>query len=277
MFARRTVLLLAGLISLTSNAAAQQATARRWISEYDAQALAGAPITRPAVIRNYSPVDLGGDGTRVGNGDQPAVDLYPGRSAATSAQPGTATAEAPPVDTALYQYYNPSFIGYGNYASYAGVGYSGHPYGAAYGWTSYPPWLYRSRYLYPYRYYPLRTGFSIYNPYFSYGNTFGGSYAAPRWSGYGGFAFPYQFGAFGSSGPGSAFGGFGFPYRYGIFGYPYPGLYNQSFAYMPSPAYFMYPGMGGLYNPPGFWGFPGYYGYAGYGMPVNLPANAFYW
>lgn len=273
------VIVSAVLVFTATDVAAQQATAkRRWVSEYDAQALVGAPITRPAVIRNYGPIDVGGEGTRVGNGDQPAVDLYPRRSAAAPAQAGATTAEEPPIDTALYpNYYNPSFSGYGNYGSYAGIGYSGHPYGAANGPTNYPPWLYRPRYFYPYRYYPLRTGFSVYNPYFYNNNTYYGRYAAPTWSGYGGFAFPYHFGAFGSGGAGYNFGGFGFPYRYGVFGYPYPGLYNQVFNYTPSPAYFMYPGMGGLYNPPGFWGFPGYYGYAGYGMPVNLPANAFYW
>ena len=247
-----------------SNAQAQQsAKAPRWVSEYDAQALAGAPITWPAVIRNYGPVDVGGGGTRVGNGDEPAVD------------------------TTLYaNYYNPSFVGYnnygygsrgfGNYASYGGMGYGGHPLG----WTNYPPWLYRSRYLYPYRYYPLRTGFSVYNPYFYYNNTYGGGYSSPFWSGgYGGFAFPYHFGAFGTGGAGYRFGGFGYPYRYGIFGYPYPNLFSLSYNYLPSPAYFMYPGLGGLYVPPGFVGFPGYYGYAGYGLPLSPPGyvGAFYW
>ena len=277
MLAHPAVLSLVFLLLSASGAAAQQVNGERWLSEYDAQALAGAPITRPAVIRNYGSVDLGGGGTRVGNADEPAIDLYPQRGAGTLPSAGAATAGQPPVDTTLYPYFNPSFTGYGNYGSFAGSGYAGHPYGAATGWTNYPTWLYRPRYFYPYRYYPLRTGFSVYNPYFYYNNTYYGGYSAPAWSGYGGFSFPYHFGAFGSGGPGYTFGGFGYPYRYGVFGYPYPGLYNQIFNYTPSPAYFMYPGLGGLYNPPGFWGFPGFYGYAGYGMPMNLPANAFYW
>ncbi|HEV3344244.1 MAG TPA: hypothetical protein VG125_27965 [Pirellulales bacterium] len=243
---------VAALLVINGAAFAQQRSTRsRWVSAYDAQSLAGAPVTRPAVIRNLGPVDLGGGGTRVGNGDAPAVDttLYP-------------------------NYYNPSFIGYNNYASYGGIGYGGRPLG----WTNYPPWLYRPRYLYPYRYYPLRTGFSVYNPYF-YNNTYYGGYASPFWTGYGGFSFPYQFGAYGTGGAGSPYGAFGYPYRYGIFGYPYPGMFSQPYNYSPSPAYFMYPGLGGLYVPPGFVGQPGYYGYAGYGLPVSPPAytGGFYW
>ncbi|HVA46097.1 MAG TPA: hypothetical protein VNH11_06955 [Pirellulales bacterium] len=281
MFAFRTALLLSAILLMAADhAAAQQAAARkRWISEYDAQVLAGAPITRPAVIRNYQPIDLGGSGTRVGNSDEPAVDLYSRRNSLARPQTGAGNGNEPAVDTALYPYYNPSFIGYGNYGSYAGYGYGGHPYGvgAAYGPTNYPPWLYRPRYFYPYRYYPLRTGWSVYNPYFYYNNSYYGGYSSPFWTGFGGFAFPYHFGAFGSGGAGYTFGGFGQPYRYGIFGYPYPGLFNQTWAYQPSPAYFMYPGMGGLYSPPGFYGFPGYYGYAGYGMGLATPAGGFYW
>jgi hypothetical protein len=240
------------LASVAPAVAQQRSTSSRWISEYDAQALAGAPITQPAVIRNFGPVDVGGGGTRVGNGDQPAVD------------------------TTLYaNYFNPSFVGYNNYASYGGMGYGGHPLGL----TNYPSGPYGPRYFYPYRYYPLRTGFSVYNPYFSHNNTYYGGYSSPFWSGFGGFGFPYHFGAFGSGGAGYTFGGFGYPYRYGIFGYPYPLRSSLSYAYQPSPAYFMYPGMGGLYAPPGFVGFPGYYGYGGYGMPLASPsyAGALYW
>lgn len=242
-------LVLAIPLAAVHDALAQnKSSAKRWVNEYDTLTLAGAPLTRPAVIRNYGPVDLGGGGTRVGNGDEPAID------------------------TALYgNYVNPSFVGYnnyGNYASYGGIGYGGHPLG----WTNYPPWLYRPRYFYPYRYYPLRTGFSVYNPYFYYNNTWYGGYSSPFFSGYGGFGFPNQFGSY-------PYGGFGFPYRYGVFGYPYPGLFSSSYSYLPSSAYFMYPGLGGLYVPPGFVGFPGYYGYAGYGLPVSPPAypGAFYW
>ncbi|HWB10054.1 MAG TPA: hypothetical protein VG826_12550 [Pirellulales bacterium] len=245
---------------LAHGASAQQpAAARRWISAYEAQRLAGAPVTQPAVIRNFGPVDLGGGGTRVGNGDEPAVD------------------------TVLYgNYYNPSFMGYNSYGYGNYASYGGRPLG----WTNYPPWLYRPRYFYPYRYYPLRTGFSVYNPYFYYNNTYYGGYASPFWTGYGGFGFPYHFGAFGAGGAnygaggaGYTFGGFGYPYRYGVFGYPYPGLFSLPYAYMPSPAYFMYPGLGGLYTPPGFVGQPGYAGYAGYGLPVSPPAytGGFYW
>jgi hypothetical protein len=234
--------------------AQQRAKSPRWVSEYDAQALAGSPVTQAAVIRNYGPVDLGGGGTRVGTGDQPAID------------------------TTLYaNYYNPSFVGYNNYGNnygYGGFGYVGRPLG----WTNYPPWLYRPRYYYPYRYYPLRTGYSVYNPYF-YNNTWYGGYSSPYWTGYGGFGFPNHFGAFGVAGAGYSFGGFGYPYRYGIFGYPYPGLFNLSYNYLPSPAYYMYPGLGGLYLPPGYVGFPGYYGYGGYGVPLAPPgyAGGFYW
>ncbi|HET6879332.1 MAG TPA: hypothetical protein VFI31_04225 [Pirellulales bacterium] len=244
-------------IAAHSRAHAQERTSSpRWVNEYDAQVLVGAPITQPAVLRNYGPVDLGGGGTRVGNGDEPAID------------------------TTLYaNYYNPSFVGYrgftGNYASYGGMGYGGHPLGL----SNSPAYLYRSRYLYPYRYYPPGTGFSIYNPYFPSNNTFYGGYASPYWTGYGGFGFPYHFGAFGSGGAGYTFGGFGQPYRYGVFGYPYPGLFSLPYSYMPSAAYFMYPGLGGLYFPPGFAGFPGYFGYSSYGLPLNSPnyAGALYW
>lgn len=233
----------------------------RWVSEYDAQAFAGAPVTRPAVLRNFGPVDLGGPGTRVGNGDQPAID------------------------TTLYaNYVNPAFGGYRSYsytpyaaypsyASYGGWGYGGFPLG----WTNYPPYRYRSRFLYPYRYYPLRTGFSIYNPYFSYSNTYYGGYSSPFWTGYGGFGFPYHFGAFGAGGAGYTFGGFGYPYRYGVFGYPYPSMFSLPYSYLPSTAYFMYPGLGGLYVPPGFVSFPGYRGYAGFGLAAPNYAGAFYW
>jgi hypothetical protein len=251
------------LMTLGHAQAQERSKAPRWLGEYDAQALAGAPVTQPAVIRNFGPVDLGGGGTRMGNGDQPAID------------------------TTLYQnYYNPSFIGYhsygagnfygsDNYASYGGMGYGGHPLG----WTNYPPYAYRSRYLYPYRYYPLRTGFSVYNPYFYYNNTYYGGYASPFWTGYGGFGFPYHFGGYGAGGAGYTFGGFGYPYRYGVFGYPYPGLFSLTYSYMPSAAYFMYPGLGGLYVPPGFVTFPGYRGYGAYGVPLAPPnyAGALYW
>jgi hypothetical protein len=235
---------MVGLVS-----AQQRSATRRWVSEYDAQVLVGAPVTRPPAIRNYGPVDLGGAGTRVDTGDQPAVD------------------------TTLYgNYFNPSFVGYNNYGyrsygSYGGLGYGGRPLG----WTNYPPWLYRPRYLYPYRYYPLRTGFSVYNPYFYNNNTWYGGYSSPFWTGYGGFSFPNHFGYYGTTG-GFPYAGFAYPYRYGVFGYPYPGMFNLTYNYSPSPAYFMYPGLGGLYVPPGFVGFPGYYGYGGYGLPVSPPA-----
>ena len=289
----------------------------RWISEYDAQALVGAPITRPAVLRNYGSVDLGGGGTRVGNGDEPAIDsVLAGNNGNAGGMGGGGQ---PAADTTLYgNYFNPSFVGYNNYgyqgnnsnaamfgynregyrgtnyASYGGFGYSGHPLGM----TNYPPWLYRPRYFYPFRYYPIRTGFSVYNPYFYYNNTWYGRYANPFWSGYGGFAFPYHFGGYGAGGAyggagrmaglgggsgaggaGYSFGAFGHPYRYGVFGYPYPGLFSSTYSYLPSQAYFMYPGLGGLYVPPGYVGYPGYYGYAGYGLPVNSLSRAgrFYW
>ncbi|HEX7376063.1 MAG TPA: hypothetical protein VF278_03075 [Pirellulales bacterium] len=244
-------------VAIGAHAQAQPRGGARWLSEFDAQALAGAPVMQPPVLRNFGAVDLGGGGTRVGNGDQPAID------------------------TTLYaNYYNPSFVGYrsyghAGYASYAGQGYGGFPLG----WTNYPPYLNRSRFMYPYRYYPMRTGFSVYNPRFYYGNSFYGRYASPYWSGFGGFGFPYHFGAFGAGGAGYTFGGFGYPYRYGVFGYPYPGLFSQPFSYLPSTAYFMYPGLGGLYIPPGFTTFPGFRGYGGYGMPLMAPnyAGAFYW
>lgn len=259
---------LAVCLAICAQADAQRiSSARRWLSGYDAQILAGAPVMPPAVSRNFGAVDLGGGGTRVGNGAQPAID---------------ATLDA--------NHYNPSFVGYrsyGNasYASYGGQGYGGFPLG----WTNYPPYLSRSRFMYPYRYYPMRTGFSVYNPYFYYNNTFYGRYASPFWSGFGGFGFPYHFGAFGSGGAGAGgardvgagytFGGFGYPYRYGVFGYPYPGLFSLPYSYLPSTAYFMYPGLGGLYIPPGFVTFPGYRGYGGYGRPLMAPnyAGAFYW
>lgn len=284
----------------------------RWVSDYDAQVFAGAPITQPALLRNYGALEPA-------PGDRP--DLSPRRTSGSAGSPEGAA----PIDTTLYgAYYNPSFVGYGNqaafagrqptyngygnqaafggrYASYSGYGYGGFPVG----WTNYPPWRYRPRYFYPYRYYPLRTGFSVYNPQFFYNNTWYGRYANPFWSGYGGFGFPYHFGGLGPAGGGLygglgsgygglggyggfgasssgmggyGFGGFGYPYRYGVFGYPYPSLARSVHNYLPSFAYFMYPGMGGLYVPPGFWGFPGYYGYAGYGLPVgSLGGGGFYW
>ena len=291
----------------------QPIDARRWVSDYDAQVFAGAPITQPALLRNYGALDPA-------PGDRP--DLAPRQTAGGA---GGSPDGAAPIDTTLYgAYYNPSFVGYGNqaafagrqptyngsgghaafggrYASYSGYGYSGFPVG----WTNYPPWRYRPRYFYPYRYYPIRTGFSVYNPQFFYNNTWYGRYANPFWSGYGGFGFPYHFGGlgpaaggglysgfgggygglgggyggFGASVGGSGgygFGGFGYPYRYGVFGYPYPSLARSVHNYLPSFAYFMYPGMGGLYVPPGFWGFPGYYGYGGYGLPVGS-LGGFYW
>lgn len=196
------------------------APSSRWLSDYEAQFLVGAPITRPEPPRNFGPVDLGGGGTVVGNGDQPAIGgTLPtgGEYMADDADAGTGAAEGaggqPRVDTTLYRaYYNPSFVGYRSYASYAGYGYGGMPYG----WTNYPPWLYRPRYFYPYRYYPLRTGFSVYNPYFYYNNTYYGRYANPFWSGSGGFGFPYHFGGYGSGGYGGAgYGGPGGPYGSG--------------------------------------------------------------
>lgn len=286
--------------------------AGRWVSDYDAQVFVGAPITQPALLRNYGALEPAA-------GDRP--DLAPRQAAGGAANSPDGT---PPIDTTLYgAYYNPSFVGYGNqaafagrqpmyngygnqaafggrYASYSGYGYGGFPVG----WTNYPPWLYRPRYFYPYRYYPLRTGFSVYNPQFFYNNTWYGRYANPFWSGYGGFGFPYHFGGLGPAGGGLygglggaygglggyggfgasfngiggyGFGGFGYPYRYGVFGYPYPSLARSVHNYLPSFAYFMYPGMGGLYVPPGFWGFPGYYGYGGYGLPVGSLGGGFYW
>lgn len=35
-------------------------------------------------------------------------------------------------------------------------------------WGPYHPWLYRPRWIYPYRYYPLRWSYSVYSPYYFY-------------------------------------------------------------------------------------------------------------
>lgn len=246
-----------------------------YISSSDAQALVNAPIARNYFPRNYGSTDVGGKGTAIGSG----IPQVP-------AEPATITT--------LYG-------GYGNYASPQSVGYGAGfgpsgLYGAGYGW-GYGPYqgmaggyasysgigggpagfpigirsgLYRPRYFYPYWYYPARTGFSVYNPYFYYGNSYYGGYSAPIWSGYGGFGFPNSFGAY---------AGFGYPYNYGVYGYPYYNYMRPTHAYMPSYAYFMYPGVGGLYVPPGYFGFPGYYGYGGYGMPLGSfgYGGAFYW
>ncbi|HEX7447020.1 MAG TPA: hypothetical protein VF306_05720 [Pirellulales bacterium] len=260
----------------------------RWITDYEAQMLVGAPITFGDRPRNYGPVDLGGGGTVVGNGDQPAVDdlAVPPPMSPTAIPPAALPPAAlppagdlshddahsrearggqPRVDTTLYRaYYNPSFVGYRSYASYAGFGYGGMPYG----WTNYPPWLYRPRYFYPYRYYPLRTGFSVYNPRFYYNNTWYGRYANPFWSGYGGFAFPYHFGGYGSGGQGGAgYGGSGGPYGSG--GYTGGGFGAGAFGgggfgqYRPSAA------GGSAFLPPYSFGGFGYpYRYGAFGYPV---------
>lgn len=259
------------------------APARRWLSDYEAQILAGAPIAQADSPRNFGAID--------GAGGAPDEFDAPSANGIAAAERGATVIDesagnTPRVDTTLYRgYFNPSFIGYRRYASYGGYGYGGFPYG----WTDYPPWLYRPRYFYPYRYYPLRTGFSVYNPNFYYNNTWYGGYANPFWSGYGGFGFPYHFGGLGqyrgSALGGSAFvqpysfGGFGYPYSYGVYGYPAIGLYRSVYNYTPSYAYFLYPGLGGLYVPPGYVGFPGYYGYMGYGLSAgSVPyRGGFYW
>ncbi|HEX5447142.1 MAG TPA: hypothetical protein VFW87_25220 [Pirellulales bacterium] len=269
------------------------ALAPRWLSDYEAQFLVGAPITRSDRPRNYGPVDLGGGGTVVGNGDQPAVDNIPPPAAMPPAAmppsavpPEVDTADGEPqadsqpegqprIDTTLYRgYYNPSFVGYRSYASYAGFGYGGMPYG----WTNYPPWLYRPRYFYPYRYYPLRTGFSVYNPYFYYNNTWYGRYANPFWSGYGGFAFPYHFGGYGSGGyrgagaggPGGAYGSGGYTGGgFGAGGFGAGGFGASSFGgggfgqYRPSAA-----GGSARLPPYSFGGFGYPYRYGAFGYPV---------
>lgn len=257
-----------------------QASSSRWLTDYEAQFLVGAPITRPEPPRNFGPVDLGGSGTVVGNADQPDMGNTqpPGGGYAIDDEAGSSAADAggqPRVDTTLYRgYYNPSFIGYRSYASYGGYGYGGMPYG----WTDYPPWLYRPRYFYPYRYYPLRTGFSVYNPYFYNNQTYYGRYANPFWSGYGGFAFPYHFGSFGTGGSGSAgYGGPGGPYGsggytgggFGSGGFGSGGLSGGGFGssdlrqYRPSAA------GGSAFVPPYSFGGFGYpYRYGVFGYPV---------
>lgn len=240
------------------------APSSRWLTDYEAQFLVGALITRPEPPRNFGPVDLGGGGTVVGNGDQPDVGstLPPGSDYPVDDDAGSSedAGGQPRVDTTLYRgYYNPSFVGYRSYASYGGYGYGGMPYG----WTDYPPWLYRPRYFYPYRYYPLRTGFSVYNPYFYYNNTYYGRYANPYWSGYGGFAFPYHFGGFGTGGYGGAgYGGPGGPY--GIGGLTGGGFGSSDLRqYRPSAA------GGSAFVPPYSFGGFGYpYRYGVFGYPV---------
>lgn len=261
--------------SLTSGPRPLTPSSPRWLTDYEAQFLVGAPITRPEPPRNFGPVDLGGRGTVVGNSDQPDVGgtLPPGGDYPTDDDVGSSAegpAGQPRVDTTLYRgYYNPSFVGYRSYASYGGFGYGGVPYG----WTDYPPWLYRPRYFYPYRYYPLRTGFSVYNPYFYYNNTYYGRYANPFWSGYGGFAFPYHFGSFGTGGFGSAgYGGAGGPYGSGGYtggGFGIEGLSGGGFGssdlrqYRPSAA------GGSAFVPPYSFGGFGYpYRYGVFGYPV---------
>ena len=56
-------------------------------------------------------------------------------------------------------------------------------------WGPYRPWLYRPRWIYPYRYYPLRWSYSLYSPYYFYSPY--RWYAGPVWGyvgwpGYGG-------------------------------------------------------------------------------------------
>jgi hypothetical protein len=246
----------------------QPAAVERWVSDYDAQVFAGAPLTQPALLRNYGALEPAA-------GDRP--DLAPQQSP-TAAAGSPADDDAAPIDTTLYGgYYNPSFVGYGHqaafagrqpsygqsanqaafggrYASYGGFGYGGFPVGS----TNYPPWLYRPRYFYPYRNYPPRTGFSVYNPQFFYNNTWYGRYANPFWSGYGGFAFPYHFGGLG---PAAASNG---GYRGFGSGYGGPGGYGA------------YRGPGGLGGPGGYGGFgasyggrAGGYGFGGFGFPYR--------
>lgn len=252
----------------------------RTVSESDAQALVNAPISRNYVPdgfykrhaepRNFGPTDVGGRGTATGRGISQVPD-------------------EPFTNTTLYGGYDSYFTprgyvggmgtgglygfgygwGYGPYQAvvggYGGIG--GGPIGFPYGIGS---GLYGPRYFAPYWYYPARTGFSVYNPYFYYGNSYYGGYSAPAWTGFGGFGYPYS---------ATAFGGFAYPYAYGVYGYPYYSYLRPTQMYLPTYSYFMNPGMGGLYVPPGYYGFPGYYGYGGYGTPLGSYGygGAFYW
>lgn len=252
----------------------------RTISESEAQALVNAPISRNYVSsgfysryakpRNYGATDVGGRGTATGRGisqvpDEPftTTTLYGGYSQYFTPRGYVGSAMG---TGGLYGFgygwgYGPYQMAVGGYGGIGG-GPIGFPYGMGAG-------LYRPRYFAPYWYYPARTGFSVYNPYFYYGNSFYGGYSAPAWSGYGGFGFPYS----------ATFGGFGYPYSYAAYGYPYYSFMRPTQTYLPTYAYFMYPGVGGLYVPPGYFGFPGYYGYGGYGTPLGSYGygGAFYW
>lgn len=221
----------------------------------EAQMLVDAPITRHYQLpRNYGPTDVGGRGTAIGSGISQVPD------------------EAPTIGT-IYGGYDsyfgwpggaPSALAYSaGFAPSLGGGPVGLPIGIRSG-------IYHPRYFAPYWYAPLRTGYWVYNPNFFYGNSYYGGYSSPFYTGFGGFGFPYSFGAYRS---------FGYPYSYGVYGYPYYNYLRPSYAYTPTYAYFMYPGQGALYVPPGFYGFPGYYGYGGYGMPLGNfgYGGAFYW
>ena len=222
--------------------------------------MVNAPIARNYHLprnnspRNYGPTDVGGRGTGIGRGISQVPD------------------ELPTIRTI--------YGGYDRYFGMPGGGMQGLAYSAGFAPTlgggpigspvGIRSGIYHPRYFAPYWYSPLRGGLSVYNPYFFYGNSYYGGYSSPFYTGFGGFGFPYSFGAYRA---------FGYPYSYGVYGYPYYNYLRGSYAYMPSYAYFMYPGLGALYVPPGFYGFPGYYGYGGYGMPLGNfgYGGAFYW
>jgi hypothetical protein len=165
-----------------------------YISSSDAQALVNAPIARNYFPRNYGSTDVGGKGTAIGSG----IPQVPAEPATITTLYGGYGNYASPQSVGYGAGFGPSGLygaGYGwgfgpyqgmagGYASYSGIG--GGPVGFPIGIRS---GLYRPRYFYPYWYYPARTGFSVYNPYFYYGNSYYGGYSAPIWSGYGGFCF----------------------------------------------------------------------------------------